>query len=76
MHDRNLSKPYIAFTRFYDGGRCWNFFMGAIELLEKAARFPCRRGIGLVPDVGGSDIPARAPGYFGEYLANLINERR
>ena len=29
-------------------------------------------GIGLVPDVGGSLLLARAPGYFGEYLGTTM----
>jgi len=66
----NYPKPYIALMQgFVMGGGVGVSCHGSHRIVcetSKIAMPEC--GIGLVPDVGGSLILARAPGKLGEYL--------
>ena len=63
-------KPYIAFMQgFTMGGGVGISCHGSHRIVGESSKIAMPEcSIGLVPDVGGSDILARAPGHFGEYL--------
>lgn len=69
-------KPYIAFMQgFTMGGGVGISCHGSHRIVGESSRIAMPEcGIGLVPDVGGSYILSRAPGYLGEYLG-LTTER-
>lgn len=63
-------KPYIAFMQgFTMGGGVGISCHGSHRIVGETSKIAMPEcGIGLVPDVGGSYILSRAPGYLGEYL--------
>jgi enoyl-CoA hydratase/carnithine racemase len=63
-------KPYIAFMQgFTMGGGVGISCHGSHRVVCESSQIAMPEcGIGLVPDVGGSFILARAPGRLGEYL--------
>lgn len=63
-------KPYIAFMQgFTMGGGVGISCHGSHRIVSDSSRIAMPEcGIGLVPDVGGSLLLARAPGRLGEYL--------
>ncbi|RMD48004.1 MAG: enoyl-CoA hydratase/isomerase family protein [Alphaproteobacteria bacterium] len=63
-------KPWIAFMQGYTmGGGVGVACHGSHRILCESSRIAMPEcGIGLVPDVGGSLLLARAPGRMGEYL--------
>lgn len=63
-------KPYIAFMQgFTMGGGVGVACHGSHRIVGESSRIAMPEcGIGLVPDVGGSLLLARAPGHCGEYL--------
>ena len=63
-------KPYVAFMQgFTMGGGVGVSCHGSHRVVGASSRIAMPEcGIGLVPDVGGSLILARAPGRLGEYL--------
>jgi len=63
-------KPYIAFMQgFTMGGGVGISCHGSHRIVGESSRIAMPEvGIGLVPDVGGSLLLARAPGRVGEYL--------
>lgn len=63
-------KPYIAFMQgFTMGGGVGISCHGSHRVVGDSSRIAMPEcGIGLVPDVGGSLLLARAPGRLGEYL--------
>ena len=63
-------KPYIAFMQgFTMGGGVGISCHGSHRIVGETSQIAMPEcGIGLVPDVGGSYILARAPGHLGEYL--------
>ncbi|MEM9973408.1 MAG: enoyl-CoA hydratase/isomerase family protein [Pseudomonadota bacterium] len=63
-------KPYIAFMQgFTMGGGVGISCHGSHRIVGETSRIAMPEcGIGLVPDVGGSYLLARAPGRVGEYL--------
>lgn len=69
-------KPYIAFMQgFTMGGGVGISCHGSHRIVGESSKIAMPEcGIGLVPDVGGSYILSRAPGYLGEYLG-LTTER-
>ncbi|QGX98700.1 enoyl-CoA hydratase/isomerase family protein [Roseovarius faecimaris] len=64
-------KPYIAFMQgFTMGGGVGISCHGSHRIVCESSQIAMPEcGIGLVPDVGGSLLLARAPGRLGEYLA-------
>ncbi len=66
----NYPKPYLALMQgFTMGGGVGISCHGSHRIVGESSKIAMPEcGIGLVPDVGGSDILARAPGHFGEYL--------
>ncbi len=66
----NYPKPYIAFMQgFTMGGGVGVSCHGSHRIVGESSRIAMPEcGIGLVPDVGGSLLLARAPGRLGEYL--------
>lgn len=67
----HFPKPYVAFMQGYTmGGGVGISCHGTHRIVGESANISmpeCR--IGLVPDVGGSLLLAKAPGYLGEFLA-------
>ena len=63
-------KPYVAFMQGYTmGGGVGVSCHGSHRIVGDTSRIAMPEcGIGLVPDVGGSLLLARAPGHTGEYL--------
>ncbi len=63
-------KPYVAFMQgFTMGGGVGIACHGSHRIVCESSRIAMPEvGIGLVPDVGGSALLARAPGRLGEYL--------
>lgn len=63
-------KPYIAFMQgFTMGGGVGVSCHGSHRVVCESSQIAMPEcGIGLVPDVGGSLLLARAPGHLGEYL--------
>jgi len=63
-------KPYVAFMQgFVMGGGVGISCHGSHRIVGESTRIAMPEcGIGLVPDVGGSLLLARAPGRLGEYL--------
>ena len=63
-------KPYIAFMQgFVMGGGVGISCHGSHRIACETTQIAMPEcGIGLVPDVGGSLLLARAPGWLGEYL--------
>ncbi|WP_397541435.1 3-hydroxyisobutyryl-CoA hydrolase [Roseovarius salis] len=63
-------KPYIAFMQgFTMGGGVGIGCHGSHRIVGESSQIAMPEcGIGLVPDVGGSMLLARAPGRVGEYL--------
>ncbi|HHS89542.1 MAG TPA: enoyl-CoA hydratase/isomerase family protein [Rhodobacteraceae bacterium] len=66
----NFPKPYVAFMQgFTMGGGVGVSCHGSHRIVGESSRIAMPEcGIGLVPDVGGSLLLARAPGRLGEYL--------
>ena len=66
----NYPKPYIAFMQgFTMGGGVGVSCHGSHRIVGDSSQIAMPEcGIGLVPDVGGSLLLARAPGRLGEYL--------
>ena len=64
-------KPYLAFMQgFTMGGGVGISCHGSHRIVGETSQIAMPEvGIGLVPDVGGSLLLARAPGRMGEYLA-------
>lgn len=67
----NYPKPYVAFMQgFTMGGGVGVSAHGSHRIVCDSSRVAMPEcGIGLVPDVGGSLLLARAPGHLGTYLA-------
>ncbi len=63
-------KPYVAFMQgFTMGGGVGISCHGSHRVVGDSSKIAMPEcGIGLVPDVGGSLLLARAPGHVGEYL--------
>lgn len=63
-------KPVVSFLQgFTMGGGVGIGCLGSHRVVDDSARIAMPEcGIGLVPDVGGSFLLARAPGRLGEYL--------
>ncbi len=63
-------KPYLAFCQgFTMGGGVGVSLHGSHRVVCESSRIAMPEcGVGLVPDVGGSLLLARAPGRLGEYL--------
>ena len=63
-------KPYIALMQGYVmGGGVGVSCHGSHRITSQTSRFAMPEcAIGLMPDVGGSMLLARAPGYLGEYF--------
>jgi len=68
----NFPKPYVAFMQgFTMGGGVGVSCHGSHRVVCETSRIAMPEcGIGLVPDVGGSLLLARAPGRLGEYLGS------
>ena len=66
----NFPKPYVAFMQgFTMGGGVGISCHGSHRIVCENSQIAMPEcGIGLVPDVGGSLLLARAPGHLGEYL--------
>jgi enoyl-CoA hydratase/carnithine racemase len=66
----NYPKPYVALMQGYTmGGGVGVSCLGTHRVVGESSRIAMPEcGIGLVPDVGGSLLLARAPGRMGEYL--------
>ncbi len=66
----NFPKPFIAFMQgFTMGGGVGISCHGSHRIVCETSQIAMPEcGIGLVPDVGGSLLLARAPGHLGEYL--------
>jgi len=66
----NFSKPYVAFMQgFTMGGGVGISCHGSHRIVCENSQIAMPEcGIGLVPDVGGSLLLARAPGHLGAYL--------
>lgn len=66
----NFPKPYASFMQgFTMGGGVGVSCHGSHRIVCKNSQIAMPEcGIGLVPDIGGSLMLARAPGRFGEYL--------
>jgi len=67
---RNYTKPYIAIMDgIVMGGGVGISAHGSHRIVTENTLFAMPEcGIGLVPDVGGNQLLARAPGHVGEYL--------
>jgi len=67
----NFPKPYVAFMQGFNmGGGVGVSCHGSHRVVCASSKISMPEcGIGLVPDVGGSLLLARAPGRLGEYLA-------
>jgi enoyl-CoA hydratase len=65
-----LPKPYVVLAQgFVMGGGVGIFSHGSHRVVTDSTRVAMPEcGIGLVPDVGGSWLLARAPGFLGEFL--------
>lgn len=63
-------KPYVALCQgFTMGGGVGVSLNGSHRVVGESSRIAMPEcAVGLVPDVGGSLLLARAPGYLGEYL--------
>ncbi|WP_111734155.1 enoyl-CoA hydratase/isomerase family protein [Roseovarius amoyensis] len=68
-------KPYVAIMHgFVMGGGVGISCHGSHRIVGETTRIAMPEcGIGLVPDVGGSLLLARAPGRLGEYLATTAS---
>lgn len=66
----NYPKPYVAFMQgFTMGGGVGVGCHGSHRIVNETSQISMPEvGIGLVPDVGGSLLLARAPGRLGEYF--------
>ena len=66
----NFPKPYVAFMQgFTMGGGVGVSCHGSHRIVCESSQIAMPEcGIGLIPDVGGSLLLARAPGRLGEYL--------
>lgn len=66
----NYPKPYIAFLQGYTmGGGVGVSCHGTHRIVGDTSRIAMPEcSIGIVPDVGGSLLLAKAPGHLGEYL--------
>ncbi|MEO1549999.1 MAG: enoyl-CoA hydratase/isomerase family protein [Pseudomonadota bacterium] len=66
----NFPKPYAAFMQgFTMGGGVGVSCHGSHRVVCETSQIAMPEcGVGLVPDVGGSLLLARAPGHLGEYL--------
>jgi len=66
----NYPKPYAAFMQGFNmGGGVGVSCHGSHRIVCETSKIAMpETGIGLVPDVGGSLLLARAPGRLGEYL--------
>jgi len=66
----NYPKPYVAFMQgFTMGGGVGVSCHGSHRIVCENSKIAMpETGIGLIPDVGGSLLLARAPGRLGEYL--------
>ncbi|MEJ6708615.1 MAG: 3-hydroxyisobutyryl-CoA hydrolase [Amylibacter sp.] len=66
----NYSKPYVALMQgFVMGGGVGVSCHGSHRIVCESSQIAMPEcGIGLIPDVGGSLMLARAPGRLGEYL--------
>ncbi len=66
----NYPKPYVALMQgFTMGGGVGVSCHGSHRIVGESSQIAMPEcGIGLVPDVGGSLILARAPGHLGEYF--------
>lgn len=62
-------KPYVAFMQgFTMGGGVGVSCHGSHRIVSESSQIAMPEcGIGLVPDVGGSELLARAPGRLGDY---------
>ena len=71
----NFPKPYVAFMQgFTMGGGVGISCHGSHRIVGDSSKIAMPEcGIGLVPDVGGSLLLARAPGRLGEYLGTTGN---
>lgn len=67
---REYPKPYVAFMQgFTMGGGVGISCHGSHRIVGESSQIAMPEcGIGLVPDVGGSLMLAKAPGRLGEYL--------
>jgi enoyl-CoA hydratase len=65
-----LGKPYVALMHgFVMGGGVGVSGHGSHRIVGESSKVAMPEcAIGLIPDVGGTEILARAPGNFGEYL--------
>lgn len=74
----NYPKPYIAFMQgFTMGGGVGVSCHGSHRVVGTTSRIAMPEcGIGLVPDVGGMLLLARAPGHLGEYLGTTGTRMR
>ncbi len=63
-------KPYVALAQgFTMGGGVGVSLHGSHRIVCESSRIAMPEcGVGLVPDVGGTHLLAKAPGYLGEYL--------
>lgn len=68
-------KPYIAFMQGYTmGGGVGVSCHGSHRIVGDSSQIAMPEcGIGLIPDVGGSLILARAPGRLGEFLGSTAH---
>ena len=66
----NYPKPYVALMQgFVMGGGVGISCHGSHRIVCETSRIAMPEcGIGLIPDVGGSWLLAKAPGHLGEYL--------
>ncbi len=66
----NFPKPFIAFMQGFNmGGGVGISCHGSHRVVCETSQIAMPEcGIGLIPDVGGSLLLARAPGHLGEYL--------
>ncbi|MBM7069668.1 enoyl-CoA hydratase/isomerase family protein [Actibacterium sp. 188UL27-1] len=71
----SFPKPVVSFLQGYTmGGGVGVGCHGSHRIVCETSRIAMPEcGIGLVPDVGGSLILARAPGYLGEYLGTTAH---
>lgn len=74
----NFPKPYVAFMQgFTMGGGVGISCHGSHRVVGDTSQIAMPEcGIGLVPDVGGSLLLARAPGRLGEYLGTTGTRMR
>ena len=66
----NYPKPYVAFCQgFTMGGGVGVSLHGSHRIVGESSKIAMPEcSVGLVPDVGGSLLLARAPGHLGEFL--------